>query len=60
MTIYPATSGTPHAVPPAARPWYAHLYVQVLAAIVAGVLLGHFAPTTGEALKPLATPSSSS
>ena len=53
MTIYPATSGTPHAVPPAARPWYAHLYVQVLAAIVAGVLLGHFAPTTGEALKPL-------
>ncbi len=40
-------------MPPAARPWYAHLYVQVLAAIIAGVLLGHFYPTTGEALKPL-------
>ena len=41
------------APPPAARRWYAHLYVQVLVAIVAGVLLGHFAPATGEALKPL-------
>ncbi len=35
------------------RRWYVHLYVQVLVAIVAGVLLGHFAPATGEALKPL-------
>jgi len=35
------------------RPWYRHLYVQVLVAIVAGVLIGHFAPATGEALKPL-------
>jgi len=41
------------AVPPKARPWYAHLYAQVLMAILAGVLLGHFAPATGEALKPL-------
>ncbi|MGR6328750.1 dicarboxylate/amino acid:cation symporter [Sphingomonas sp. XXL09] len=40
-------------LPPAAKPWYTHLYVQVLAAIVAGVLLGHFAPATGEALKPV-------
>lgn len=40
-------------LPPAARPWYTHLYVQVLVAIVAGVLLGHFAPATGEALKPV-------
>lgn len=39
--------------PPRSRPWYAHLYVQVLIAIVAGVALGHFAPATGEALKPL-------
>jgi aerobic C4-dicarboxylate transport protein len=36
-----------------ARPWYRHLYVQVLAAITAGVLLGHFAPATGEAMKPV-------
>ncbi|KQT34727.1 C4-dicarboxylate transporter [Sphingomonas sp. Leaf412] len=35
------------------RPWYAHLYLQVLVAIVAGVLLGHFAPQTGEAMKPI-------
>ena len=33
--------------------WWAHAYVQVLAAIVLGVLVGHFAPVTGEALKPL-------
>ncbi|KQM41118.1 dicarboxylate/amino acid:cation symporter [Sphingomonas sp. Leaf10] len=45
---------SPHPpIPPAAKPWYAHLYVQVLVAIVCGVLLGHFYPQTGEALKPL-------
>ena len=36
-----------------ARHWYTHLYVQVLAAIAAAVLVGQFAPATGEALKPL-------
>jgi aerobic C4-dicarboxylate transport protein len=35
------------------RAWYRHLYVQVLVAIVLGVLIGHFYPATGEALKPL-------
>ena len=40
-------------VPPVAKPWYRHLYAQVLVAIVAGVLLGHFYPSTGEALKPI-------
>ena len=42
--------------PPAPRPadrWYSHLYIQVLTAIILGVLIGHFAPATGEALKPL-------
>jgi aerobic C4-dicarboxylate transport protein len=39
--------------PASPRPWYAHLYLQVLTAILAGVLLGHFAPATGEAMKPL-------
>lgn len=33
--------------------WYTSLYVQVLTAIAIGVLLGHFAPQTGEAMKPL-------
>lgn len=35
------------------RRWYSHLYVQVLAAIIAGVAVGIVAPATGEALKPL-------
>ena len=33
--------------------WYTHLYVQVLIAITAGVLLGHIAPQAGAAMKPL-------
>ncbi|MGX9120186.1 dicarboxylate/amino acid:cation symporter [Mesorhizobium sp. BHbsci] len=33
-------------------PFYRHLYVQVLVAIAAGVLLGHFYPETGAAMKP--------
>ena len=40
------------AAPPAHR-WYKHLYVQVLAAILAGILLGHFHPTLGAQMKPL-------
>jgi aerobic C4-dicarboxylate transport protein len=35
------------------RSWYPALYVQVLIAIALGILIGHFAPTTGVALKPL-------
>ena len=42
----------PGAAPPAHR-WYKHLYVQVLAAILAGILLGHFHPTLGAQMKPL-------
>ncbi|GAU82465.1 dicarboxylate/amino acid:cation symporter [Bosea sp. BIWAKO-01] len=34
-------------------PWWTHLYVQVLTAIAIGVLVGHFYPHTGEAMKPL-------
>ncbi len=37
----------------APRPFYRHLYFQVLCAIAAGALIGHFFPETGEALKPL-------
>src|SRR5688572_18190340 len=33
--------------------WYQHLYVQVLIAIVLGILLGHFYPSLGEPMKPL-------
>src|SRR4051794_3749684 len=33
--------------------WYQHLYAQVLAAILVGVLLGHFYPAIGAQMKPL-------
>ena len=45
------SSRTPEPSPP--RAWWQHLYVQVLAAIVLGALIGHVWPSTGEALKPL-------
>jgi aerobic C4-dicarboxylate transport protein len=38
---------------PTRKPWYRSLYLQVITAIVIGVLLGHFYPSTGEAMKPL-------
>ena len=37
----------------ASKPFYKSLYLQVIVAIVLGVLLGHFYPHTGEAMKPL-------
>ena len=37
----------------ARRPWYSILYVQVLIAIAIGIVLGHFYPKTGAAMKPL-------
>jgi aerobic C4-dicarboxylate transport protein len=36
----------------ARKPLYAHLYVQVLTAIVIGILLGYFYPKLGEQMKP--------
>ncbi len=47
MVTTTATAG-PHS-----GKWYRHLYAQVLTAIVLGVLLGHFYPALGEAMKPL-------
>ena len=35
------------------KPIYQSLYAQVITAIIIGVLLGHFAPEYGEAMKPL-------
>jgi len=40
-------------ITPARKAWYRILYVQVLIAVVAGVLLGHYAPDLGKSLKPL-------
>jgi aerobic C4-dicarboxylate transport protein len=47
MATAPATAATPR------KPLYTHLYVQVLTAIVIGILLGHFYPDIGAAMKPL-------
>src|SRR5438067_12079569 len=46
---------TAEAIRPAARSqaWYKVLYVQVLIAIVLGILIGHFQPDLGKELKPL-------
>jgi aerobic C4-dicarboxylate transport protein len=38
---------------PTPKPLYKSLYLQVITAIVIGVLLGHFYPETGAAMKPL-------
>ena len=35
------------------KPFYQSLYAQVIAAIIIGILLGHFLPGMGEAMKPL-------
>ncbi len=35
------------------KPWYRDLFAQVLIALFAGIAIGHYAPVTGEALKPL-------
>ena len=43
----------PDAAPARPLPIWRHLYVQVLAAIVIGALIGHLWPDTGKALKPL-------
>ncbi|MFG1319684.1 dicarboxylate/amino acid:cation symporter [Xanthobacter autotrophicus] len=47
-----------HAIPAVAlsahpRKFYHHLYFQVIIAIIAGILLGHFYPDVGASLKPL-------
>src|SRR4051812_13188412 len=47
-SVGPASRAVPHR-----GPWYTILYVQVLIAIAIGILIGHFFPTAGVALKPL-------
>ena len=43
----------PAHTPVARRPWYTILYLQVLIAIVVGVLVGYYFPDAGKAMKPL-------
>lgn len=50
----PSTTATPAAsAPPKKKRWYRSLFLQILVAIVAGVLIGHFWPDLGQNLKPL-------
>ena len=54
MTKIISSSITDTSTAPIARkPIYQHLYVQVLAAIALGIVLGHYAPSVGEQMKPL-------
>jgi aerobic C4-dicarboxylate transport protein len=48
-----AQKETPMDHDPKSRPLYKSLYFQVITAIVIGVLVGHFYPHTGTAMKPL-------
>ncbi|MGR4871868.1 dicarboxylate/amino acid:cation symporter [Variovorax sp. LARHSF232] len=47
-TVPAPASAAPHKLP-----LYRSLYVQVITAVVIGVLLGHFMPSLGESMKPL-------
>ncbi len=38
---------------PARKPWYRVLYLQVLAAVALGILVGYFFPAVGKSVKPL-------
>lgn len=53
MLPTPTPTPTTSTEPVRPLPFYRHLYFQVLVAIALGVLLGHFYPGTGEAMKPL-------
>jgi aerobic C4-dicarboxylate transport protein len=50
-TALPATERLGSAAKP--KKWYQHLYTQVLIALTLGILLGHFYPAIGTAMKPL-------
>src|SRR5215218_1872842 len=48
-----AAHATATLAPAGRRPWYKHLYAQVLCAIALGILLGYFFPALGAQMKPL-------
>jgi aerobic C4-dicarboxylate transport protein len=50
MATHATTAGL---APVRRKPWYRHLYAQVLCAIALGVLLGYFHPSLGAQMKPL-------
>src|ERR1700689_1553532 len=46
-------SSTAAVAAPKRHPWYTVLYIQVLIAIALGIVIGHYFPKTGVAMKPL-------
>src|ERR1700722_10039613 len=48
-----SSSVTTAVAAPKHHPWYSVLYIQVLIAIALGIVLGHYFPKTGVAMKPL-------
>ncbi|MDP9886962.1 cation:dicarboxylate symporter family transporter [Pseudarthrobacter enclensis] len=53
MKTFPPATLTPPTADARRKPWYASLFVQILVAVVAGVLVGHFWPALGAGLRPL-------
>ena len=51
-TTFPSTEAA-LSTPKIHTKWYQHLYIKVLIAVLTGILLGHFYPSAGEAMKPL-------
>jgi aerobic C4-dicarboxylate transport protein len=49
----PVSARTTAPTPATRRPWYTVLYIQVLIAIAAGIVLGHYFPQTAVEMKPL-------
>src|ERR671938_258639 len=47
VTVAPGSAAVPHR-----KPWYRHLYFQVIIAIIIGAFLGHFWPAVGASMKP--------
>ena len=53
MKTFPPATLTPPTANARRKPLYASLFVQILVAVVAGVLIGHFWPDLGAGLRPL-------
>lgn len=53
MTTASPSEARAQVLQPVRKKWYRHLYLQVLVAVIIGILLGYFEPALGAAMKPL-------
>lgn len=53
MTTASPSDARAQVLQPVRKKWYRHLYLQVLVAVIIGILLGYFEPALGAAMKPL-------